>query len=95
MTQQPSPDTSDDPRWDHLNDLLARMDAQVAESDGDYGVVSIPWGSQYGLFRDGRWMNATDALYEQVSPMEIVEDIGIDVFIEILERWLEDEGGTP
>lgn len=74
-----------------LLDLVDKIEAQAAMSECDLGVIDIPWGSKYELFRNGKWMNATDALYEEVSPMDIAADIGIEKFIEILERWLEDE----
>lgn len=76
---------------DRLGDLVDRMEALAAKSEGDLGVIRIPWGSKYELSRDGRWMDATDALYEEVSPTDIASDIGLEQFIAIMSRWLEDE----
>lgn len=76
---------------ERLDNLVRRIEVLAAQSECDLGLIDIPWGSKYELFRNGKWMNATDALYEQVSPTDIADDIGIEKFIEILERWLEDE----
>ena len=60
--------------YEHLSDLLDRMNSLAAQSDVDLAIAR----ERYTLTTDCRWLLTADAAFEEVSIDEMVDDLGVE-----------------